>query len=453
MKSSSRLSSQQIVLCDRFNDSTLAYQGARGFDKKRLSGLLQFACNKITPDLTIYLDLDPEIGFERAQKGRSIKDRIESEELIFHQKIRRTFRQIAKKEPKRFVLIDAMHLPKKYLNKLKRKSMPFSKLLGNEIAKNSLCRHLEQKTMPHGLLFCGPDGVGKAIYALKVAECLMGPQAQSKLKSGNHCDLHQLFPEGKAGLHPIENMRSLIKEAALPPFEALAKIFILHDAHKMFPASSNALLKTLEEPTSHTYFILLTNHAESILPTVVSRLRKIPFFPIPDKEIEQFAQQQWNKEFKESQRIAFLSHGSFAKAYQLAHQTKEESHALLQSLLNLSLPQEYDLLFSLSDALEKNLYPTDPEDTNTLVQIDKLLEEIYAWYRDLHLLKSNKLDKTLDHLLYHFDAIHNLQKKAQGAVPSLEDVLNGLLTLQAALQRHVKLRVALEYFLLKMQEI
>jgi dTMP kinase len=116
------LDNHQIVLCDRFNDSTLAYQGsARGFENKWLQKLLGFACDDLTPDLTLYLDLDPEIGFERAQKGRLGKDRIESENLAFHRKIRRAFREIAKKEPERFVLINASLSPEKVFERAQKK--------------------------------------------------------------------------------------------------------------------------------------------------------------------------------------------------------------------------------------------------------------------------------------------------------------------------------------------
>ena len=102
-----------IVLCDRFNDSTLAYQGvARGFKKKWLDALLRFASGDLLPDLTLYLDLAPEIGFERTKKGRAAApDRIESEALAFHRKIRRAFRQIAQKNPQRFIPINAAQSP------------------------------------------------------------------------------------------------------------------------------------------------------------------------------------------------------------------------------------------------------------------------------------------------------------------------------------------------------
>jgi dTMP kinase len=98
----------KIVLCDRFNDSTIAYQGgARGLSLELAEELCDFACGGLKPDLTLYLDLDPKVGFVRRQKAGLTKDRIESETLKFHERIRRTFKQIAKKEPKRFILIDA----------------------------------------------------------------------------------------------------------------------------------------------------------------------------------------------------------------------------------------------------------------------------------------------------------------------------------------------------------
>ena len=82
----------QIVLCDRFSDSTRAYQGAgRGFSTKWLESLLQFATNGLQPDLTFYLDVDPQIGFQRAKRERRQLDRMEQEALAFHKKVRKAF--------------------------------------------------------------------------------------------------------------------------------------------------------------------------------------------------------------------------------------------------------------------------------------------------------------------------------------------------------------------------
>lgn len=103
------LQSQTIVLCDRFNDSTLAYQGVRGFDEVWLRTLCAFATNSVQPDLTFYLDIAPENGLSRV-KNRT-QDRIEEESLSFHQKIRGAYLRIAKEEPSRFHILSAEQTP------------------------------------------------------------------------------------------------------------------------------------------------------------------------------------------------------------------------------------------------------------------------------------------------------------------------------------------------------
>ena len=97
----------KIVLCDRFNDSTLAYQGvARHLDLSLLRSMCDIAAEGLTPDLTLYLDLDPKIGLERAKK-HDVPDRLEKEDLEFHTEVREGFLALALEEPDRFHTINA----------------------------------------------------------------------------------------------------------------------------------------------------------------------------------------------------------------------------------------------------------------------------------------------------------------------------------------------------------
>ena len=103
------LNQKNIVLCDRFNDSTVAYQGgARGFEIDWIRKLCHFATQDLEPDITLYLDIDPLEGLSRVKRS---KDRIEKETLAFHQKIRSAYLAIAKKEPKRFHVLDGSQPP------------------------------------------------------------------------------------------------------------------------------------------------------------------------------------------------------------------------------------------------------------------------------------------------------------------------------------------------------
>jgi len=101
------LEAGHIVICDRFADSSLVYQGAaRGLNGKLVRELNRIATSGLRPDRTFVLDLDPRIGLARVG-SRGILDRIEKEALSFHQAVRAGFRRLAREEPRRVKLIDA----------------------------------------------------------------------------------------------------------------------------------------------------------------------------------------------------------------------------------------------------------------------------------------------------------------------------------------------------------
>lgn len=98
------LESGKIVICDRFSDSTLAYQGyGRGLDIEKIRIMNDFATGGIKPDLTVLLDVPTEVGLLRQVH----KDRMGAESVRFHEKVRQGFLEIADEEPERFVVIDA----------------------------------------------------------------------------------------------------------------------------------------------------------------------------------------------------------------------------------------------------------------------------------------------------------------------------------------------------------
>jgi dTMP kinase len=99
----------QVVLCDRFIDSSLAYQGyARGLGIEEVWSINAFAINGLMPDLTIYLDIDPNLGLSRieAESSREV-NRLDLESLAFHVKVREGYRLLAERFQDRFAILDA----------------------------------------------------------------------------------------------------------------------------------------------------------------------------------------------------------------------------------------------------------------------------------------------------------------------------------------------------------
>jgi len=111
---SKRGGNKEIILCDRFTDSTLAYQGyGRGIDKGVIKELNRIASGGVKPVLTILLDLDVKTGLGRAKErntkviGQESEDRFEREKVEFHQKVREGFLKIASEEPERIKIVNA----------------------------------------------------------------------------------------------------------------------------------------------------------------------------------------------------------------------------------------------------------------------------------------------------------------------------------------------------------
>ena len=99
----------KIVICDRYLDSSLAYQGgARGLGVDNILNINMFATEGTFPDLTLLFDLDPKIGLERISRNKDREvNRLDLEKLEFHNNVRNTFLELAKRYPERFVIIDA----------------------------------------------------------------------------------------------------------------------------------------------------------------------------------------------------------------------------------------------------------------------------------------------------------------------------------------------------------
>jgi dTMP kinase len=105
---------RRVVLCDRFFDATLVYQGyARGLDIRLIRDLHRLVCDDLMPDLTLLFDLEPKVGLARAWRqidngGRTnLESRFELEKLAFHCRVRDGYLELARNDPRRFRIIDA----------------------------------------------------------------------------------------------------------------------------------------------------------------------------------------------------------------------------------------------------------------------------------------------------------------------------------------------------------
>lgn len=102
------LAAGKIVLCDRFADSTMAYQGyGHQTNLEELSQIIRFATGGLQPDLTLLLDVDIEIGLQRRSADGDNWNRLDAKEKAFHQRVRKGYLQMAAADPERWAIVDA----------------------------------------------------------------------------------------------------------------------------------------------------------------------------------------------------------------------------------------------------------------------------------------------------------------------------------------------------------
>jgi DNA polymerase-3 subunit delta' len=210
----------------------------------------------------------------------------------------------------------------------------FDHLVGNERAKETLRRMLRQGRVPGALLFAGEEGLGKRLFALELARALNcrarrgveacgecpackrvgrfeAPPADKdeykKVLWSEHADVGRVLPFNR-NIY-VEAVRDLERECNFRPLEGEARVFLVEDAECLSDASSNALLKTLEEAPPTTHLILITSRPAALLPTIRSRCQVVRFAPLAVEELEGYLVKGRKRAGEEARLAAHLAAG------------------------------------------------------------------------------------------------------------------------------------------------
>ena len=220
--------------------------------------------------------------------------------------------------------------------------MPFRDVVGHVRLINLLSRSVSGGTLPPSLLFAGPAGTGKHLTALAVAQALncLTPAngdacgtcpACARIARGVHPDVLLIAP-GDNGSIKIEQVRDVIDRAQYRPFEGRRRVVIIDDADALVVPAQNALLKTLEEPTPSSVFILVSARPDMLLLTVLSRCPQLRFRPLSADEIAAALMARGHKE-AEARAVAATADGSLGQALQASAGDLVESRDLAQKVL------------------------------------------------------------------------------------------------------------------------
>lgn len=213
---------------------------------------------------------------------------------------------------------------------------------GHEPIKEIIDKQLKSEIFPHAYLFAGSEGVGKLLLAKEFAKKVLKTENLE-----NHPDFQILDAEGEI---TMEMALDFIGKLGFKPFFGTKKIAVINNAQNLNQKSSNALLKTLEEPSESTIIILIANSAR-LLPTILSRCQIFNFNGFSKALLKQFAELQ---KLKISNEIVDLSFGSPAKLFKLVSDKDFLSEELncvkrYQALVESSTGEKLVAINSFSD--------------------------------------------------------------------------------------------------------
>lgn len=178
---------------------------------------------------------------------------------------------------------------------LARKWRPqtFDEIVGQEHVCRTLKNAIEAGRVAHAYLFAGQRGVGKTTVArilAKALNCEKGATSSpcgacihcTEVALGNSIDVAEIDGASNTSVDDVRDIRERVRYA---PVKARHKVYIIDEVHMLSKAAFNALLKTLEEPPSNTYFIFATTEPEKVPPTVLSRCQRFDFRKLTSREI------------------------------------------------------------------------------------------------------------------------------------------------------------------------
>ncbi|GAB3507571.1 hypothetical protein GCM10027341_42350 [Spirosoma knui] len=259
--------------------------------------------------------------------------------------------------------------------------MQFSEIIGHDDTKQLLLRAVQTNHLAHALLFDGPTGSANLALALALAQYVNCEDKQQtsgmaddacgrcasciKMQKLVHPDLHMVFPVAnmakgktseayladwrkflldqpyrtlpewletvgaynKQGNISAEEARNILQKLSLKSYEGAYKIMLIWLPELMNVTSANALLKVLEEPPAQTLFLLVTNQADKLLITILSRTQRVAVQAFTDEEVATYLRQYLNFDETVARRIAYLADGDLSKALQLSRQEGDRSES------------------------------------------------------------------------------------------------------------------------------
>ncbi|HEY8551723.1 MAG TPA: AAA family ATPase [Vicinamibacterales bacterium] len=344
--------------------------------------------------------------------------------------------------------------------------MPFRDITGHSALHALLSRAVVRGTLPQSLIFAGPEGVGKRLTALALAQLLNCPQPiegddAEPATVRDACGRCPVCRRIETNQHPdvvmaggetsIDEMREVLGTAAYRPFEGRRRVFVLDGADRLSAIVQNALLKTLEEPAPSSQFVLVASRPDMLLETVRSRCPQLRFGRLPVDEVARLLVERHGLDPLRAREAAFAADGSPGRALADASEVGGALRALAERVVQATAgggpSQRLRAAQMLLEAGEtKRARGRGTKAAGEREQLAERLEAVSALVRDLGVLAAGGGDEWMSRM-----PAPELGALARRLGPAhFADVFAAIGRAREALERNVSPKAVADWIALKL---
>ena len=325
----------------------------------------------------------------------------------------------------------------------------FKDVVGHKDILKYISSAVENNRVSHAYILNGERGSGKKMLANLFAMTLLCETGDNEpcgkcpsckqAESGKHPDIIRVTHE-KPNSISVEDIRTQVNNTVdIKPYQGPYKVYIIPQADMMTPQAQNAILKTIEEPPSYAVFLLLTENAETLLPTINSRCVMLKLRNIKDTLIKKYLMENLEiPDYKADMCTAFAQ-GNMGRAIMLANsdhfnEIREEAVQLLKHISEMELNEIVAAVKNIS------VYK---------LEITDYLDIIMIWYRDVLLYKATK---EIDKVVFK-DQLQSIKEQARkSSYEGIELILESLEKAKARLKANVNFDLVMELLFLTIKE-
>ena len=325
----------------------------------------------------------------------------------------------------------------------------FKDVVGHSEIIQYIQNAVTEDKVSHAYILNGEKGSGKKMLASLFAQTLQCEKGGTEpcyechsckqAVSGNHPDIIWVTHE-KPNSISVDDIRTQVNNTVdIKPYQGPYKVYIIPQADMMTPQAQNAILKTIEEPPSYAVFLLLTENAETLLPTINSRCVMLKLRNIKDTLIKKYLMENLEiPDYKADMCTAFAQ-GNMGRAIMLANsdhfnEIREEAVQLLKHISEMELNEIVAAVKNIS------VYK---------LEITDYLDIIMIWYRDVLLYKATK---EIDKVVFK-DQLQSIKEQARkSSYEGIELILESLEKAKARLKANVNFDLVMELLFLTIKE-